>query len=639
MKTILPEKRARSKWLILVIDQVIVCWSLALSLFVVMQFNFSAVQRGYFFIYSITYLVVTCLVFMLLKIHTGIIRYANLDDVYRIFMATMISSISYWVLIRLVITPYLNEIWTSFDLAVILNFFISSSLLILLRIYVKQGYLYLQPSKDDKSEPILIYSKTRSAIIVKHALEQQGENSFNILGYIDNDPDKVGKYIHQKKIYRSSDIPFLKNKYQLAKVIICGEDLDFKEKKMIMESCIDEGIKLSILPPPAHWVCGKLSLGQMKNLDINDLLRRDPIVLCKSNISKEIRNKRVLVTGAAGSIGSEIVRQLVDYEPALIILCDQAESPLHDLQLELADKFPESKTAIFMASVQDISRTQQLFEKYMPEFVFHAAAYKHVPLMENNPTEAIMTNVFGTKNIAELSKRYGTEKFIMISTDKAVNPTNVMGATKRLAEIYIQALQFSERQTHSGSQGTCFITTRFGNVLGSNGSVVPRFKAQIDAGGPVTVTHPDITRYFMTIPEAVELVLEAGSIGKGGEIFVFDMGEPVKIVDLAISMIKLAGLVPNVDIEVVYTGLRPGEKLYEELLSDEELTIPTHNAKIKIAKVRLHNLREIDNTFDSLLEAKYTGDEIRMIQIIKNIIPEYKSNNSLFETLDDPVTI
>ena len=639
MKEFLPEKRARSKWLILVIDQVIVCWSLALSLFVVMQFNFSAVQRGYFFIYSITYLMVTCLVFMALKIHTGILRYANLDDVYRIFMATMVSSISYWILIRLVITPYLHEIWTSFDLAVVLNFFISSSLLILLRIYVKQGYLYLLPTTDHKSESILIYSKTRSAIIVKHALEQQGENSFHILGYIDNDPDKVGKYIHQKKIYRSSDIPFLKNKYQLAKVIICGEDLNFKEKKMIMECCIEEGIKLSILPPPAHWVCGKLSLGQMKNLDINDLLRRDPIVLCKSNISKEIRNKRVLVTGAAGSIGSEIVRQLIDYEPSLIILCDQAESPLHDLQLELADKFPESKTVVFMASVQDLSRTQQLFERYMPEFVFHAAAYKHVPLMENNPTEAIMTNVFGTKNIAELSKRYGTEKFIMISTDKAVNPTNVMGATKRLAEIYIQALQFSRQQRHSGSQDTCFITTRFGNVLGSNGSVVPRFKAQIDAGGPVTVTHPDITRYFMTIPEAVELVLEAGSIGKGGEIFVFDMGEPVKIVDLAISMIKLAGLIPKVDIEVIYTGLRPGEKLYEELLSDEELTIPTHNTKIKIAKVRLHNLSDIENTCDSLLEAKHSGNEIRMIQIIKNLIPEYKSNNSLFETLDDPVTI
>lgn len=639
MKNIIPEKRARSKWLILVVDQVIVCWSLALSLFVVMQFNFSAVQRGYFFIYSITYLVVTCLVFMLLKIHTGIVRYANLDDVYRIFMATMISSISYWVLIQLVITPYLHHIWRGFDLAVVLNFFISSTLLILLRIYVKQGYLYLRRSEMKASEPILIYSKTRSAIIVKHALEQQGEHCFNVLGYINNDPDKVGKYLQQKKIYHSSDIPFLRNKYQLSKVIICGEDLDFKEKKMIMESCINEGIMLSHLPPPAQWVSGRLSLGQIKNLDINDLLRRDPIVLCKANISKELRNKRVLITGAAGSIGSEIVRQIVDYDPSQLILCDQAESPLHDLQLELADIFDESKTVIFLANVQDRSRTQQLFEKYRPEFVFHAAAYKHVPLMESNPTEAIMTNVLGTKNIADLSMHYGVERFIMISTDKAVNPTNVMGATKRLAEIYIQSLQFSRRQIRSNCSDTCFITTRFGNVLGSNGSVVPRFRSQIDAGGPITITHPDITRYFMTIPEAVELVLEAGSTGKGGEIFVFDMGDPIKIVDLANSMIKLAGLVPKIDIDIVYTGLRPGEKLYEELLSNEELTIPTHNQKIKIARVRLHDLKDVEDTIASLLDAKYSGDEIRMIQIIKNFIPEYKSNNSLFETLDDSVTI
>lgn len=634
---ILTEGKTRSKWLIFLIDQVILCWSLALSLFVVMQFNFSVVLRGYFFIYCFGYLMITCFVFIAMRIHTGIVRYANLDDIYRIFIATLISGICFWVFVELVVTPYLKKQWTDFNLALIFNFFVSSSLLVLLRVYVKQGFSHLQISIDHKLESVVIYSKTGSAIILKQALEAQGAQNFHILGYINNDPDKVGKYIEQKKIYPSSSIGYLKRKFKLEKVLICGDDFDYKEKKDIVESCMDLDVKISLLPPPSQWVSGKLSYSQIKDLNINDLLQREPIVLSKENILAEITGKRVLVTGAAGSIGSEIVRQLIGYAPEAIILCDQAESPLHELQLELSDRYPLSKTVIFMANIQDSLRIYQLFDLHRPHIVFHAGAYKHVPLMESNPTEAIMTNVFGTKNIATCAKSFGVEKFIMISTDKAVNPTNVMGATKRLAEIYIQSLQ-DEKLNTLVHQGTRFITTRFGNVLGSNGSVVPRFRAQIDSGGPITVTHPDITRYFMTIPEAVELVLEAASIGKGGEIFVFDMGEAVKILDLAVNMIKLAGLSPYQDIPIVFTGLRPGEKLYEELLNKEEETMPTHHEKIKVARVKLYTLCDVEQNLAKLWEAKCSGNELQMVSLIKKIIPEYRSNNSVFEKLDQPVT-
>ncbi len=632
------EGRTRSRWLIFLIDQVIVCWSLSLSLFVVMQFNFSIVQRGYFFIYLFSYLLITSSVFLAMRIHTGIVRYANLDDVYRIFMATLISGICYWLFIELIVTPYLKKGWTGFNLALIFNFFISSSLLIMLRVYVRQGYNHLHIPSEHKVETVLIYSRTGSAIILKQALEAQRENNFNILGYINNDPDKVGKYIQQKKIYHSSSISYLKKKFKLEKVLICGDDLDYGERKSILDKCMSEDIKVSLLPPPSQWACGRLSNSQIKELNINDLLQREPIVLNKEKILSEITGKRVLVTGAAGSIGSEIVRQLIGYSPELIILCDQAESPLHELQLELTDRYPDCRVVIFMANIQDRLRTYQLFDLYRPELVFHAAAYKHVPLMENNPTEAIMTNVFGTKNIASLSKRFEVEKFVMISTDKAVNPTNVMGATKRLAEIYIQTLQNNKNENFNHT-GTRFITTRFGNVLGSNGSVVPRFRAQIDAGGPVTVTHPEITRYFMTIPEAVELVMEAASMGKGGEIFVFDMGEAIKIVDLAINMIKLAGLAPQKDIDIVFTGLRPGEKLYEELLNNEEATMATHHRKIKIARVKHYLSGAVEELLDNLWKAKCSGNEIDMIGLIKKMIPEYRSNNSVFEKLDSPVAV
>ena len=392
----------------------------------------------------------------------------------------------------------------------------------------------------------------------------------------------------------------------------------------------------------------------MQDLKIEDLLPRKPIAINNQLVSAEILGKRVLITGAAGSIGSEIVRQVMSYHPEMVILCDQAESPLHEIQLELEEKYPSAKIKTFIASIRNLRRMLIPFREYRPNIVFHAAAYKHVPMMEKHPEEAILTNVMGTRNMADLSVCFGVEKFVMISTDKAVNPTNIMGASKRIAETYVQSLNHASNNppaaeflsrliqdddddsiTITASVKTKFITTRFGNVLGSNGSVIPRFRAQIQHGGPITVTHPDITRYFMTIPEAVQLVLEAAAVGHGGEIFVFDMGEPVKIADLAVNMIKLSGLVPDKDINIVYTGLRPGEKLYEELLNEMETTLPTHHEKIKIAKVVSRSYKEVLNDIENLTDLCKQGDHFKLVGKMKQIVPEFISNNSEFSKLDE----
>ena len=384
----------------------------------------------------------------------------------------------------------------------------------------------------------------------------------------------------------------------------------------------------------------------MKDLNIEDLLQREPIVINNTKISNDLEGKRILITGAAGSIGSEIVRQVMNYNPGLVILCDMAESALHDIQLEIEEIYPSNKVRIFIANVQNFHRMQHLFKEYNPEIIFHAAAYKHVPMMENNPSEAILTNVMGTMNIADLAILHNAEKFVMISTDKAVNPTNVMGASKRIAEIYIQSLSNSPDNTLKVissknnihytdiNSKTKFITTRFGNVLDSNGSVIPRFRNQIQKGGPITVTDPEITRYFMTIPEAVQLVLEAGIMGNGGEIFVFDMGKPVKISDLANKMILLAGLEPGKDIQVVYTGLRPGEKLYEELLNEQEKCIPTYHDKIQIAKVIVHTYDQVYSDIEELIVKCYTDDNDSLVKKMKDMVPEFISNNSPFGMLD-----
>jgi FlaA1/EpsC-like NDP-sugar epimerase len=412
-------------------------------------------------------------------------------------------------------------------------------------------------------------------------------------------------------------------------VIMAINNMSAKSKRKISDIFLDRGVVVKALPPVDKWVEGEFAMNQIHNVKIEDLLGREVIQMNNKRIGEEISGKVILVTGAAGSIGSEIVRQLIAYFPAKLVLVDQAESALYDLEYELAGKVPTNVQLIVnVADVSDTRRVSKIFKNHRPDIIFHAAAYKHVPLMENNPYEAIKTNVIGTRILAELAAEVGVDKFVMVSTDKAVNPTNVMGATKRLAEMYTQSMNQLE------GVKTKFIATRFGNVLGSNGSVIPLFKKQIERGGPVTVTHPEITRYFMTIPEACELVLEAATMGQGGEVFVFDMGESVKIIDLAKKMITLSGLRVDKDIEIRYTGLRPGEKLYEELLNNDENTLPTHHPKILIAEVNTPSYAYMEVATNDLNHLLSSGTNNSIVAKIKEIIPEYKSNNSVFETLD-----
>jgi FlaA1/EpsC-like NDP-sugar epimerase len=643
MKTFLQNK-ALPKWIILIIDQVITTWSFALSFFIIREFDFEHILRGHFFIYMGLYFLVSVSVFYLMRIHTGLIRYSSTDDIYRIFTAVLISSLTYAAIVGLWVSPELSIDSVNIYVVLLINFFICSSILIMMRIGAKALFYFIKRSTAGEKETVLIYGADSFAILVKQALEVSNNGRFSIAGFVDENPNKIDKHIQQKRVYHINDLERLQQKLKIDKLVILSEDLKSEARKNAIEKCVELGIKVVTVPPTDQWMSGHLRMSQIQDLRIEDLLQRPPIVIENDRISADLADKRILITGGAGSIGSEIVRQVLSYKPSLVIICDQAESPLHELQLEVEEQFPDANIKLCIVDIRNFNRMYALFKEYNPQMVYHAAAYKHVPMMENNPSEAILTNVLGTKNLADLSMTFDVEKFVMISTDKAVNPTNIMGASKRIAEIYIQSLNniSIENQLKDTNQGdtqlqqTRFITTRFGNVLGSNGSVIPRFRSQIEKGGPITVTHPEITRYFMTIPEAVQLVLEAGTMGTGGEIFIFDMGQPVKIVDLAKKMIRLAGLTQH-DIKIVYSGLRPGEKLFEELLNQEELTIPTHHEKIKISKVREYTYNKVLANINELLTLNKEGDETDVVKKMKHIVPEFKSKNSRFEELDSMV--
>jgi FlaA1/EpsC-like NDP-sugar epimerase len=483
-----------------------------------------------------------------------------------------------------------------------------------------------------KKKSVVIFGAGDTGVATQRVLENDGQSNIQIVAFIDDDKKKGSKNLNGAPIITFNDFKELANVQPIDELIIASYSLPTKRKNEIVDFCLDHDIKALSVPAYSKWAEGKFTSRQLQSIKIEDLLERDPIQINNNQIKSQIKGKRILVTGAAGSIGSEIVRQLIPYAPELIILCDQAETPLHTLELELIENGTRANCVSYLADITNKSRMESLFEEFKPQYVYHAAAYKHVPMMELCPTEAVRNNVVGVKLIADLSVKYNVERFVMISTDKAVNPTNVMGASKRMAEMYVQALSKQE------GIGTKFITTRFGNVLGSNGSVIIRFKEQIEKGGPVTVTHPNITRYFMTIPEACQLVLEAGSMGNGGEIFVFDMGQPVAIADLAKKMIRLYGLIPNIDINITYSGLRPGEKLYEELLNDEENTTQTYHDKILIAKVRdvsfelvYQSTIELENILNT------SNDEMQLVSKMKELVPEYISNNSIYEKLDASV--
>ena len=475
---------------------------------------------------------------------------------------------------------------------------------------------------------IVIYGAGAAGMIAYNALSQDPAHNYKIVAYIDDDRKKRDSALNGIHVMHSEAVlnPTFITKNQIKTLLIAIPTIKIERKQAITTQALDLGLTVKSVPHISKWINDSFTVNQIQNIKIEDLLERESIKLDNINIVREVVDKTVMVTGAAGSIGSEISRQLIQYKPSKIILLDQAESPMYDLQFELRNNEPYKQYAdhleFIIANVKDKHRMEEIFAEHRPQIIYHAAAYKHVPFMEENPYESILVNVFGTKNVADLAIKYGAQKFVMISTDKAVNPTNVMGATKRMAEIYIQSR--STEQTH-------FVTTRFGNVLGSNGSVIPLFKKQLEAGGPLTVTHKDIIRYFMTIPEACNLVLEAGAMGDGGDIFVFDMGSPVKIYDLAKKMIQLSGLK---DIKIVETGLRPGEKLYEELLATKENNMPTYHPKIMRAQVRKYPLDAIDRAYEEMWQILNTGNDMQMVGKMKQIVPEFKSNNSIYCQLD-----
>jgi len=532
-----------------------------------------------------------------------------------------------------------NEVERNVPTALIIFFALFSFLILTVyRTIIKIFFLYTKKVNGSRKKT-LIYGAGDLGIAVKRTLDHDVRSKNAIVGFLDDNEQKINKVIDGTKIYASQKFSHLINTLNIEEVIIASHNIPSDRKNEITDVALEKNVNILTLPPVKKIMNGDLNPNQIQKIRIEDLLERDPIKINDDHILSQTKGKRILVTGAAGSIGSEIASQLGKYEPQMIILCDQAESPLHNLQLDLQDEFPNQVYHTYIADVRSTKRMHLLFETFKPHYVYHAAAYKHVPMMENHPLEAVQTNVIGTKNLADLAVEFQVEKFVFVSTDKAVNPTNIMGATKRIAEIYVQSLNNHLEHASGGNVHTKFITTRFGNVLGSNGSVIPRFRDQIQKGGPVTVTHPEITRYFMTIPEACRLVLEAGTMGQGGEIFVFDMGKSVKIVELAKKMIRLSGFKPNEDIEIKFTGLRPGEKLYEELLNDLENTLPTHHEKIMIAKVRENNYDIVCIKIDELQQRLTTQNKNEVVYQMKIIVPEFKSKNSIYEQLDKEIEL
>lgn len=565
------------------------------------------------------------LVFYLFKIHKGLIRHTSLEDVKRIFFAVLTSSVLLLIggLIR---AEYFDGRYLIPTSVLLVEFLTSLLLLIGFRFTIKVYYYELNKRSLKSTKNILVYGAGVSGLITKRTIEKDPLIGAKVVGFIDDNSKLDGNRLEGVKIFSTSKIKKLITKYDVDEVIIAIQNPNKKNTSRIVDICLHYDVEVQSVPSFKNWINGEFSFKQIRKVNIDDLLGREQIDLDIDEIKNQLKDKVILVTGAAGSIGSGLVRQLVEYSPKKVILLDQAESALYDFHNELIAANQAKEVEIIVGDVRNQHRMKKLFETFNPSIVFHAAAYKHVPLMENNPSEAVQTNVLGTKVLVDLADQYKVEKFVMISTDKAVNPTNVMGASKRIAEIYAQ---FKNNES-----STKYVTTRFGNVLGSNGSVIPLFKKQIEKGGPITVTDANVTRYFMTIPEACQLVLEAGAMGEGGEIFVFDMGESVKIIDLAKKMIQLSGLELNKDIEIKITGLRPGEKLYEELLADSENTLPTHHPQIMKAKTRNEDILKI-NEIDKLLQLFDEQDNAQIVKLMKLIVPEFLSKNSIYQKLDN----
>ena len=630
------------RWVVLIIDILIVFISYIASNFILNSFlNTFSLEKLLFKLPIVVILYFIC--FLYFKTYKGIVKKTGLKDAENVFISN-ISAFLILLLISFVFRKFIesgNQETNIFSLlfrmsysVIFVHLFITTVIMVVARLYYKWIYDYFF-SKNIGIEKVLIYGAGDSGYITRDILQNDTQYNIKVIGFIDDNPSKIGKIVDGVKIYSINDITnqFVE-KHNISEIIISIQNVKTNQLLNLSKSLEELPVKIKIIPPISKWIDGTYKSKQIKELKIEDLLGRESIKLDNPIINQNLQGKKVLITGAAGSIGSEIARQIAVMDIEQLILIDQAESALYDIQQTLKNKISEekqNKIHYIVSSVRDQKRMSSLFNKYRPQVVFHAAAYKHVPLMEKFPYEAINTNIYGTKIIADLANEFEAEKFVMVSTDKAVNPTNVMGATKRVAEIYVNCI--------SRISKTNYIVTRFGNVLGSNGSVIPLFKRQLDHGGPLTVTHPDITRFFMTIPEACQLVLEAAIMGKGGEIFVFDMGESMKIIDLAKRMIRLSGYKYPEEIDIKIVGLRPGEKIYEELLATDENTIKTHHEKIMIAKVNTDKCDKNKVLIEELclMSSQIEKHEhvINLVALIKEIVPEFKSKNSEFEKLDN----
>ncbi|MCE3229260.1 MAG: polysaccharide biosynthesis protein [Bacteroidetes bacterium] len=613
------------RWSILIIDIIICVFSLTLAFF--LRFDFDNIPEADLknlpYDYAIL-IAIRSVTFFFSKTYKGVVRYTSSRDAMRIFGIVILGSILMFIA-NIISLYFVQGYYFIPNSVIIIDTLVTLFLMISSRLAVKAIYFESRNPAKEKMN-VIIYGAGEAGIITKRTLDRDAAIKYKVVGFVDDDKEKLGRSLEGAFIYPPEKLAELIKENGIEFVIISILNLSPAKKNEITDVCLANNARVLNVPPVTKWINGELSFNQIRSINIEDLLEREPIKLDNDIISAQLKNKIILITGAAGSIGSELARQCCKFDPAKIYLLDQAESPLHDLELEFSDKFKNVKFEVVMADVRNSERMENVFNTFKPQIVFHAAAYKHVPMMENNPSESILTNVLGTKNTADLATRHNVERFVFVSTDKAVNPTNVMGASKRIAEIYIQSL--------GKKSNTKFITTRFGNVLGSNGSVIPRFKKQIDTGGPITITDPNITRYFMTIPEASQLVLEAAGMGKGGEIFLFNMGKSIKIVDLARKMIMLSGLKEGKDINIVYTGLRPGEKLYEELLADAENSLPTHHSQILIGKVREYEYEEVKGFIEEIIKCFNTQNNELIVQKMKDLVPEFKSNNSVFQKLD-----
>ena len=571
--------------------------------------------------------VVNLIFFRVFRTYSNVLRFSSFIDIIRIFVAL---TVSYVLLMLFSVLVDDNMPGMIAPVSVLFMAYVSSFAMMACSRVIVKTFFELINFDGRHSVNVFIYGAKEAGVNIAKALRVNLRNHYRLRGFIADEPELIGKVMMGVKVYPNDEnIIDVLNERRAHTLIISPAKMEELKKSDMADRLLANGIKLMTAPPLSEWNAQTLNKNQLKEIQIEDLLQRDPIVIDIQKVASHLEGKRVMITGAAGSIGSEIMRQVASFNPYKLILIDQAETPLHDIRLELQDRWRDIDAETIVADISNAPRMEAIFKEFRPQYIFHAAAYKHVPMMEDNVSEAIQTNVYGTRTVADLAVKYGAEKFVMISTDKAVNPTNVMGCSKRICEIYVQSL--AKKLQKQGGHVTQFITTRFGNVLGSNGSVIPRFRDQIQRGGPVTVTHPEIIRYFMTIPEACRLVLEAGSMGNGGEIYIFDMGRPVKIVDLAKRMISLSG---RTDVKIEFTGLRHGEKLYEELLNVKELTKPTYHEKIMIATVREYDYDEVKDRIQHLIDVSYTYDQMKIVAAMKDLVPEFISKNSCFEVLD-----